>query len=234
MTIRIDIWTWRLDEAADAAFADALNAEERERAARFINETDRMNFRARRGGLRAVLSGYAGVAANDLHIGKAAGGRPVLDGGPLFSMSDSGSLACVAVAEQGVECLGADIEFERVVPLEGLARRFLSPREFTDWSMLAEASRQEGFFALWTLKEAFTKALGTGMRTRFRTFTIAMDRSAEGIDARLGAIDPDVEPEPERWRLTPFSPEPGCAGALAVKPLQNGAMIELRPRRLRC
>src|SRR6185312_3697670 len=50
-----------------------------------------------------------------------------------------------------------------LAPAAPAAREFNHPEEVAEWERQAEGDRLAAFFRLWTLKEAYLKALGTGL-----------------------------------------------------------------------
>lgn len=104
-----------------------------------------------------------------------------------FNVSHTSSLiACGVVLNKPI---GIDVEEKQRIlknSISSFAKRYLSQREveflltFSD----PEIQRQE-FIKLWTLKEAYVKALGRGFSAApFRTFTIQF-RSNEGLQIPL-------------------------------------------------
>ena len=92
-------------------------------------------------------------------------GKPFFPGGREFSLSHSGDLAVIALAEVPV---GADVQQVRPVT-DAVLRRVLSPAE-----------REGGdFFALWTRKEAVLKCLGTGLDRELRSLDVLEDTVAQ-------------------------------------------------------
>ena len=95
--------------------------------------------------------------------------HPDLEVSPYINLSHThGALLC-GLSHVGE--LGIDIEnSSREVDLEKLALRCFTSDE-RDW--LEDApSQRDGFFRAWTLKEAFLKATGTGMRTPLQSIAI--------------------------------------------------------------
>ncbi len=76
-----------------------------------------------------------------------------------FSLSHSGDWVVCAAGEKAV---GADIEEIRQVDFN-IAESFFSTEENHDLLSLPEDKRPKHFFRLWTLKESFLKAQGTGL-----------------------------------------------------------------------
>lgn len=142
------------------------------------------------------------------------GRRPMIeiDGGPgAASISHSGRVVLCAAARAA----GLGVDVEEIRPRsdwEGLAARVLHPEERSRLAALADDGRWEGFYRAWTRKEAFAKALGTGLTMPFSRILISEGGSLEqGADA-LG-IDGAA------WRFTRLEAGAGLAGALAWRPL---------------
>ena len=72
-----------------------------------------------------------------------------------FSLSHGGGAIAVAVATRPV---GVDIEEISGERQEGLARRFFTERELSEYLASAEESRDEAFLHIWTAKEAVFKS----------------------------------------------------------------------------
>lgn len=91
---------------------------------------------------------------------KEAGGRPYFAGNPVFfSLSHSGGVACAAISDGRV---GVDLECIRPIR-PALVQRVLAPSE---QRQLADAVPQGVcFFHFWTLKEAYLKFTGEGLRS---------------------------------------------------------------------
>jgi 4'-phosphopantetheinyl transferase len=75
-----------------------------------------------------------------------------------FSLSHSGGFAAVAASRVAVR-VGVDLECARARDAERLARFAFSEREQAQLEALSTEAKAERFYILWTLKEAFAKAL---------------------------------------------------------------------------
>jgi len=148
VTESVDVWVVpleRTDEEIEALLA-TLSPEERERAGGAPRGMRKRRYVARQAALRAVLAGRTGTAPDRLSFVRTAGGKPALAGSHdvSFSVSDSGDLALVAVAEREI---GVDVERIRDRPI----------------AARAEALGIERFFERWTWLEAKGKARGVGL-----------------------------------------------------------------------
>ena len=149
---------------------NALTGREDEVLARLSPGRREKARRLRRGPSR-LLSIGAGLLIARFFPGKepliAPGGKPYIPGGPEFSLSHSGTLAVIALADVPV---GADAEKDRPVG-EAVRLRALTGAERAD-------SRDFLFF--WTRKEAALKCLGTGV-----------DRALDSLDVRADSAELD-------------------------------------------
>ena len=149
---------------------NALTGREDEVLARLSPGRREKARRLRRGPSR-LLSIGAGLLIARFFPGKepliAPGGKPYIPGGPEFSLSHSGTLAVIALADVPV---GADAEKDRPVG-EAVRLRALTGAERAD-------SRDFLFF--WTRKEAALKCLGTGV-----------DRALDLLDVRADSAELD-------------------------------------------
>lgn len=167
----VRVWTlpqappWREDLSLSL-----LDARERARAASFTHRRDRLRYLAAHVGLRLLLGDRLGVHPRDLRFGRdrcahcgGPDGRPILlggPGGPHFSLSHCAGGTLIGVADVLV---GVDVERlpgRRTVEL-CLAR--LHPRERAELLRVSRAELPLEFCRLWTRKEAYLKALGTGL-----------------------------------------------------------------------
>jgi 4'-phosphopantetheinyl transferase len=143
-----------------------LSPVESERAARFHFDRDRRRFIVARASLRQVLSQYTGESPENLQFQYSRFGKPDLSPGSdvQFNVSHSGELALIAVTAR--RQVGIDIEQIRPIDcLLAIAERYFLPSELHELQNLAEAERLRAFFRHWTRKEAYIKAIGTGLST---------------------------------------------------------------------
>lgn len=166
----VDLWSVPLDQPAvrEACLIAACSARELERAARMPVAARRRHFLVGRGIVRCVLGAYLGIAPRHVDIVAGAHGKPFVDSpdSPAFNVSHSRGLAVIAVTAG----FAVGIDIERVDPghdVMATARRFLAPAEAALLSPLGVDARATAFFRLWTRKEAYVKASGTGFTTGF-------------------------------------------------------------------
>ncbi len=214
----VHVWRIALDEAAAHArsLATILADDETKRAAAFRFPRDRDRFVMTRGALRMVLARYVDRDARHLCFAYDAHEKPALvlersHESLRFNVSHSADLALVAVTLR--RAVGIDVERIRDdIEVDGIAREF-GPREMSTLQGLSGETRIRAFFACWTRKEAYLKALGTGLARRLDDFEVSV---TPGTPAALLA-DRDDPGNVERWCLRDLRPAPDYAAALAVQ-----------------
>lgn len=145
---------------------------ERTRAASFRFKRDRNSWIAAHTLLRRALSErLPEVPPSAWRFESDLGGRPELAApfkatGLRFSLAHAPeAVACVVTQE--VAC-GIDVErLTREVDVESMGRRTASAAERASLQALPAADRSARFMRLWTLKEAYAKATGSGLATPF-------------------------------------------------------------------
>jgi 4'-phosphopantetheinyl transferase len=155
----------------------------------------RLRFAASRLVLRHAAAAVLEVSAGELDLAYRPGGQPYLRGlGQAgVSLTHTGDLIVAGVCRDGA--IGVDAEpAERETSFELLREHLCTPREAAELAALADAERGVRLLRLWTLKEAYTKALGHGMRRRFSAFGFCRDAA--------GGVVPDEDPAAvPRWEL---------------------------------
>lgn len=128
------------------------------------------------------------------------GGRPYVRGCDQIdiSLSHTEEMMVVGITRQGR--IGVDVErADRQLAHTGSEAQACTPYEKAMLDAGGDASRNDAMVRLWTLKEAYSKALGQGLRFRFTGFGFSMD----GGDTRL--VRPDGSPVPGRdWQFGTF------------------------------
>ncbi len=151
---------------------EVLTAGERERAERFRFELHRTRWVFARAWLRRTLSAALGLEAKALEFALAPLGKPYLVGKPLyFNLAHSGDYAVLAWSE----CceVGVDIEERRAdFAWEDVAAQAFSTAEQTYLMGLGAGERRAAFYDIWTMKEAYVKALGCGIGGGTNGFTV--------------------------------------------------------------
>ena len=203
----VDVWTVPLDQpaACEARLIASCSTLEHARAARMPIVRRGHDFLVGRGILRAVLGAYLGIPPRHVRIAAGAHGKPFVDSpaAPSFNVSHSHGLAVIAVTP-GFQ-VGVDLELVDLrVDVVAIARRFLSKEEAALLSPLGPGARSTAFFRLWTRKEAYAKATGSGLTVGIGELFASPRLSASTI-----------------WHgthtIVDIDPAPGYVGALAYE-----------------
>jgi len=120
--------------------------------------------------LRAIIFRDYSINSNEIIIGYTEKEKPFFSSHPNihFNISHSGHWVIIAFSDDEV---GVDVENVRKINLN-IARRFFSDQECQHLFSLAVEKQFDYFFDLWTLKESFLKALGTGLTKPLKSFTV--------------------------------------------------------------
>jgi phosphopantetheinyl transferase len=103
---------------------------------------------------------------------------PLAPAGVALSLSHSAGFAAAAASRVAMR-VGIDLECERPRDMERVARFAFAEREVAQLEALSTAAeRVERFYILWTLKEAFAKALSLPLLASLRQCTFAEDEGA--------------------------------------------------------
>lgn len=205
----LDIPAERLEE-----LVSWLSDDEWQRARRFHLERDRRRFVAGRGTLREILAALLDINPASLAFSYGEFGKPKIAAPAAaralhFNMAHSDSIAVYAIAKHE---LGVDVERIRAMDdAEQIATRFFSPREKQCLLALPAEQRREAFFNCWTRKEAYLKAIGSGLDNHLNQIEVSL---APGGDAELLGVPNDSQ----AWRLHSFTPAAEFVGALVIQP----------------
>jgi 4'-phosphopantetheinyl transferase len=215
--VTVDVWRLssdpsptRLDE-----LTTTLSSDERERAARFHFARDRTRFIASRGFLRSVLGRYLAIEPAMVAFDYDAHRKPLLRGSSpadlRFNLAHSGDVTLVAVAH-GID-VGVDVEVRRdLADRQQIAARFFSLSEAEAIASLPEELRDEAFFACWTRKEAYLKAVGLGLSGPLDSFDVSVDPRAPAEILRIHASARAAR----EWSIHDLSQPPEYRAAVAV------------------
>lgn len=151
--------------------------------------------------LRQILGSYLDQSPPKIEISTGLHGKPQV-AGIEFNLSHSGDLVVYAISDRPI---GIDIERIRSMELSGIIQRFFTSNEFATWQKLPPSEQSAAFFRTWTVKEAYLKAIGTGLYTPLSAVEVSMDsKNPKIIQA----------PNHQSWQLHPISLPINYMGAL--------------------
>jgi 4'-phosphopantetheinyl transferase len=212
-----------------------LTADERVRADRFRKDTTRNQHVVGRGMTRKLL-GDRVIDPERIELGFMPHGKPFVVAPPQaacpFNVAHTDGLvlfaSCRSEQPRAGMTLGVDVErLSRRTDVELAQRYFAAPEVQYVWDHRDPDARRYAFLRVWTLKEAFIKAIGTGLTMPLGDFAF------EQIDSdrpRVRMLNPALETG-EHWQFIAFHPAEDYIGALAVSGLPAGQPVSFRLRR---
>ena len=214
----VHVWRAELEQPAELqeTFLGLLDQEERDRASRFHFEQHRRRFVLGRGFLRVLLGRYLGIEPEQVRFTYGLYGKPALAGehrapGLRFNASHSHELAVYAFVLD--DEIGVDVEYIKTdFAGEDIARHFFSAHEVETLLGLPETERAAAFFRCWTRKEAYIKAIGSGLSHPLDEFDVTLAPDAPAALLR-DHRDPNAT---ARWSMSNLELD-GYAGALVVE-----------------
>jgi len=217
--VDVHIWfqgTESLDHEALALAGQVLNQEERVRRDRFRFYEDQRDYAAAHSLLRHTLSKHhSGRGPSDWHFEKDAFGKPYIVGsdGELpameFSLSHTRGLVACAISSARV---GIDVErIRQNFDYEDIALSNFSQEEIKALEQLPTNVRNNRILELWTLKEAFLKAIGRGLSVNLDSMWFELLPSGEIRFHSNSDIDTTS------WKFALFTPDHEAWMAVAVE-----------------
>lgn len=204
--------------------------EEKVRADRFRVASARHQHVVGRGMARALLS-RGRCESREIDFRLLDHGKPIVQSPEAacraFNVAHTKGLVLCGLGGRE-QWLGVDVEWidRRTDP--DLARRYFAPAEIQQLDATRNADEhRELFLKLWTLKEAFIKAIGTGLYTPLDQFAF---EDAASEQPRLTLADPNLA-RGKVWRFESFVPRDGFVAAVAVGETEtyttNDSMLQL-------
>ncbi|KFG06881.1 MULTISPECIES: 4'-phosphopantetheinyl transferase family protein [Streptomyces] len=202
---------WRPDRAGGPRLR-ALLGRDWDRYLEMTHPDVRTRFAASRVLLKFSAAVALRVPPQAVELGYGPTGRPYLRGYDAvdISLSHTDDLLLIGLATKGL--IGVDAErADRPLYTRGLHRHVCTPHELTVLERLPAARRGAALVRMWTLKEAYSKAIGQGLRFRFTDFGFSGDGRPARVLAPDGAPGTGVE-----WQFRTFSVDGGFVVSVAV------------------
>jgi len=204
------------DEALAARCLQRLSAAEQARYRRFHFPADAHRYLLSHALLRGVLAGYtAGLDATQLLFRATARGKPVLENRGFthlkFNLTHTPGLAACVISRDGACGIDAEKVVARHNPV-GVAARLFSAPEYAALQCLQGAEQLDYFYTRWTLREAYVKALGSGLAFPLRALHFSLDGDAN-VAVRFEA---PIDDRSDNWEIKLWRPGPEHVAALFV------------------
>lgn len=177
----------------EESWKSLLSPDELAQSIQFRFDKDRWQYIAAHALLRTALSLHTGRDASHLQFSTNDFGKPNLDPhrDVHFNISHTRHLAACVVSRCGE--VGFDVEgFDRAQEITELGTEVCSSQELLSIKALNDESPERSATTLWTLKEAYLKALGIGLSVPMNKVSFAFEAHgtmqvhvADKIDARV-------------------------------------------------
>lgn len=172
---QIEIWSIHLlscDNEIEYRYT-LLSDEEKNRAQSFSNKRASDQFVLSHSLLRQILAKKINTTPKSLVFKKNVNGKPFLaDRKVEFNISHSRDRLLIAISP--TKAVGIDIEFKRKnINMEAIAKRYFSKSEYS--FLKSSQNLQDSFFDLWSRKEAYVKALGSGVFKDFAKLEVPLE-----------------------------------------------------------
>jgi 4'-phosphopantetheinyl transferase len=213
----VQVWCVNLNQPErEQDLFNTLPGNEQRRANQFRIEHIRRYHITARATLRQLLGRQLNVEPSSLEFQYGPHGKPELaasfKGCLHFNISHSGALGLIAMTK--VAPVGVDVEHIRAFDSDvEIVRRFFTSNETARFESLPESQRPLAFFSLWTRKEAWIKAMGSGIA---ESLTRVETTFVPGEPPQFLQVGNDPQ-EASYWSLMPLGPAVGFTGALAIR-----------------
>ncbi|MFF5024320.1 4'-phosphopantetheinyl transferase family protein [Streptomyces collinus] len=170
---------WLPATLADPRLRPVLGARDWQRLHALTDPQARDRFAASRLLLKHTAGAVLQTPPDAVELASKAGGRPYLRGCDQIevSLSHTGDLLVVGLNRRGR--IGVDTERgDRRIQYSAVERHVCTPAERRRLAALPDEEQQRDLLRTWVLKEAYTKALGQGMRMGFTQFGFDPDHRA--------------------------------------------------------
>ena len=231
----LHFWLEDLRSWDDPCPADhnVLALDEKIRRRKFRFPRDRRRYVLSRKFLRLNCARYLGVQAADIGFSLGRYGKPYLtapSSGSLdlrFSISHSGDILLAAFKvgrEVGVDIETGDTRFD----IAAMSEICCSPIEKLKLQSLDAAGRLNAFLRNWTLKEAYTKALGVGHQQPFQEIEASVFASDRPFVKHL--VNSDAPPGSWLAFEPNLAPLVGFAAAIVYEGTASGKAETRNPK----
>ncbi|MGC5400874.1 4'-phosphopantetheinyl transferase family protein [Streptomyces sp. DT20] len=157
----------------------------------FPGTGQRLGFAASRYLMKYTVAAALEIPVQTIDFTFRPGGRPGVRGWDELSLSLAHTDELLLVGVSGTGPIGVDVErADRPVPFELMGEEVCTPVEAERLRAMPEERQRAELLRLWTLKEAYTKALGYGLRHSFSR--VGFEEGADGC-IRLAAPAPDAD-----------------------------------------
>lgn len=212
---QIHVFYTRADQISDPCllkqYRECLSPAEIKKADRYLKPSDQHLSLVSRALVRYLIFEFSGKHPQSLRFSTNEYGKPFLVELPDIHFNLSHSHGAVACALCRSAAVGVDVEDAGRHADFSIANRFFSSSEAEFLSRASGPEKRKLFFDIWTLKEAYIKAVGKGLSIPLDSFSFNANETEIQITfSDTGQSDP-------MWQFFQWRPEPGKIVAAAVR-----------------
>lgn len=214
----ITIWQGEIngDENDAPAYWNMLEAHEQQQAALISNPATRLSYIEIHARLRLMLADTINSRPELLRIVKGEFGKPYLADYPELAFNLSHTANKFVIVTGFHHELGADIEYCKPrITLPALVEKCFAEEEQDYWQQLPDQEKTEIFYRFWTRKEAYVKAIGSGIALGLNQCVINPEDHNRFLRLPAGYGHPDV------WQVKDIVTGNNFCAAYAARPCQR-------------
>ena len=147
-----------------------LTVSEVEKSQRFRFNKDRVSYIVVHGLLRMMLGRHLGISPQEVSMVYNSYGKPAVSGcsrNVCFNMTSRAGVSVLAFDSENE--IGVDVErLDEAFEFESIVKRFFPAKEI-QYIFQSKVNSRQRFYQIWTRKEAYLKAIGTGITENLKT-----------------------------------------------------------------
>jgi len=210
----IHVWTAYIDETVhvEELYSPVLSRDEQERAKRFRFDHHRNRYIILHYAMRKILSRYMQIPPRKIEIDKGTYGKPFIkeqSHNQLISFNASSTSNMIAFICAQNRNIGIDIEcIDPKLNIDSIIPSLFSLNETKLFQLIDDSNRLEHVLRFWTAKEAYVKALGSGLHYPLKDITLCLSEQNKIYVSQARKDDPQIN-------IIQFYPADGYIGSLA-------------------
>ncbi len=208
---------------AEDELTQLLLPEELQRYNRYLVQKKKTEFFLTRKFLKGLFTVMLDKSCRQLELKPDATGKPhlLVDSQPAplsFNLSHTtGLISCIIS-----ECKTVGLDIERLAAArDDLVERFFHPHEISAYRQLSQTHKAERFCTLWTLKEAYLKAVSQGLYTALDSFWFSLTDTRGAGKAEIHLAEPQEEASSAHFQFFLHRPTDSHVLAAAVNMPQS-------------
>jgi len=211
-----------------------LSEDERAQQRNYHLNRDQRSYLVSHALVRQALSLYADTLPQDWVFSRGTRGKPKIespsDTSLRFNLAHTADL-CACVITRDIRC-GIDAEYTvRENKLLPIARRMFSEIELETFKNKAETDLRQNFFYYWTLREAYVKAMGTGLGGSSKAFHFKISEHNAATECRSASIEFTDKKQNDlaaQWQFEIFQPDTDHVMSVALKSDNTAKTVQWR------